>query len=163
MTEIAFLIIVLIVVVFVLRRENRKSKKYFGKQVDPSRKEKRILEKYKRAYEPIATDERLPQLERDGWTLEDVAYSATEIVYDNPIPAKESREGLNPGDLVKLKFLFDEDGETEVERMWVKVIEKRDGLFRGELDHDPFNEILKAGHPVWFHPNHVFQIDANQR
>lgn len=156
--QIISIVVVLVIVFFYLRKENRKQKKYFGEKVEPDRKEKKILEKYKQEYEPIGADARLATLDKDKWELEDIAKSATEIIYDAPIPTKSQRQNLKAGDVVKLKFIVEEDGETEVERMWVKVTGKKDGLFSGELDNDPFNEILKAGQEIWFHPNHVFQI-----
>lgn len=89
----------------------------------------------------------------------DIAKSATELIYGFPIPTKSQRKNLKTGDLVKLKFLIEEEGETEIERIWVKVTGEKDGLFSAKLDNDPFNEILKNVQHIWFHPNHVFQID----
>ena len=160
--QIISIIVALGVAFYFLRREHRKSKAYFGEKVEPTRQEKKILEKYRQEYEPIAPDSRLADLEKDKWELEDIAKSATEIVYTSPIPSRQQRENLKAGDLVKLKFIVEEDGETEVERMWVKVTGKADGLYSAELDNDPFNDILKAGQPLWFHANHVFEVDADR-
>jgi hypothetical protein len=157
--QIIAFIIVLAIVVYFLRKENKKEKQYFGEKVAPNRKEKKILEKNKQEYEPVKPDNRLATMENHHWELEDIAKSATEIIYDSPLPTKSQTRNLKTGDLVKLTFVIDEDGETEVERMWVKVTGKKDGLFCGELDNDPFNEILKAGQLIWFHPNHVLEID----
>lgn len=160
--QIISIVIVLVIVVYFLRKENRKEQKYFGEKVAPDRKEKKILARYKQEYEPISADERLATLDKDKWELEDIAKSAAEIVYDFPIPAKPERQNLKPGDLVKLHFMVEEDGETETERMWVQVTGKKDGLFSGILDNDPFNEVLKAGQLIWFHANHVSHIDRNK-
>ena len=157
--QIISIVIVLVIVFFYLRKENRKEKKYFGKHVEPNRKEKKILEKYKQEYEPIPNDNRLATLAKNKWELEDIAKSATEIIYDSPIPTKLQRKSLKTGDLVKLKFTIDEEGQLETERMWINVTGEKDGLFCGELDNDPFTENLKIGQLIWFHPNHVFQID----
>ena len=160
--QILSIAIVLVIVVYFLRKEHRKEQKYFGKKVEPDRKEKKILARYKQEYEPISADQRLATLDKDKWELEDIAKSATEIVYDAPIPAKSERQNLKPGDLVKLHFMIEEDGETETERMWVQVTGEKDGLFSGTLDNDPFNEVLKAGQLIWFHANHVAHIDRNK-
>jgi uncharacterized protein YegJ (DUF2314 family) len=157
--QIISIVIVLVIVVFFLRKENRKEKEYFGEKVKPDRKAKKILEKYKQEYEPIRADARLTTLHKDKWELEDIAKSATEIIYSAAVPARSERQNLKPGDLVKLHFLIEEDDVTETERMWVQVTGERDGLFSGTLDNDPFNEILKAGQLIWFHSNHVSQID----
>jgi uncharacterized protein YegJ (DUF2314 family) len=58
--------------------------------------------------------------------------------------------------------LIEEEDGIETERMWVQVTGEKDGLFSGTLDNDPFNEILKAGQLIWFHANHVFEIDINR-
>lgn len=160
--QIVSIVVVLAIVVYFLRKENRKEQKYFGKKVAPDHQEKKILARYKQEYEPISADHRLATLDKDKWELEDIAKSATEIVYDSPIPTKSERQNLKPGDLVKLHFMIEEDGETETERMWVQVTGEKDGLFSGTLDNDPFNEILKAGQLIWFHANHVSHIDRNK-
>lgn len=159
-SQIVSIVLVLGVVIYFLRKEHQKEKKYFGKKVALTTKEKRILEKYKKEYEPIKSDERLARLERDQWELEDIAKTSTEIVYDSPIPSKQERQTLQTGDLVKLIFIF--DGDDEAERIWVKVVEKKDGLFLGELDNEAFDDILSSVKNVWFHPNHVFSIDRQE-
>lgn len=156
--QIIGLVIVLAIVFYFLLKENKKQKEYFGEKTQPNRKEKKILEKYQQDYEPIKPDKRLAKLKREKWELEDIAKSATEMIYDAPLPTKSQRQNLKTGDLVKLNFIIEEDGEIENERMWVKVMAEKDGLFSGELDNDPFNDVLKAGQHIWFHPNHVFAI-----
>ena len=150
--------VVLVIVFYFLRQESRKEGKYFGKKVAPNRKERKIFEKYREEYEPIGSDVRLAKLENDKWELEDIAKSATEVIYDSPIPTKSQKQNLKTGDLVKLKFLIDEGGEVGIERIWVEVTGEKDGLFSGELDNQAFNDILKPGQLIWFHPNHVFEI-----
>ena len=160
--QIISIVIVLIIVVYFLRKEHRKEQKYFGKKVEPDRRQRKILAKYKQEYEPISADGRLATLDKDKWELEDIAKSATEIVYDSPIPTKSERQNLKPGDLVKLHFMTEEEDEIGTERMWVQVTGEKDGLLSGTLDNDPFNEVLKAGQLIWFHPNHVSYIDGNK-
>src|SRR5262245_30672194 len=121
--QIISIVVVLVIVVFYLARQNKKDKKYFGEQATFNHQQKKIMERYKKEYQPIKHDDRLATLDKDKWELEDVAKSATELIYDFPIPTKTQRQSLEAGSLVKLKFMTDEDGETEVERMWVKVIE----------------------------------------
>lgn len=157
--QILSAVIVLVIVFYFLSKENRRQKKYLGKKVKLTAREKRTLERYKQEYEPIPPDERLSDLDRDKWELEDIAKSATEIVYETPIPTKRVRQNLRPGDLVKLRFVVKGDQQTEIERIWVRVIDKKDGLYLGELDNEPFDEILKPIETVWFHPNHVLVID----
>jgi hypothetical protein len=158
--QIISIVIIAVIAFFVLRNENRKQKKYFGRKVAPTRKEKKILERYRQEYELINKDLRLAKLDRDKWELEDIAKSATEIVYDSPIPTKAKRQSLKEGTVVKLKFMLDEGGEIEIERMWVKVKGEDKGLYFAELDNDPFSDVLKPGQLIWFHPNHVFQVDT---
>jgi hypothetical protein len=157
--QIIGFVIVLVIVFYSLRQENKKQKKYFGEKTKLNRKEKKILEQNKQDYEPIRKDKRLAKLETEKWELEDIAKSATEIIYDSPLPTKSQTQNLKTGDLVKLKFLIEEDGETGIERMWIRITGQKDGLYCGELDNDPFNELLKPGEVIWFHPNHVFEID----
>src|ERR1700754_4641140 len=118
--QIISLVIVLVVVVFFSLKKNKGEKEYFGEKVKPGRKAKKTLEKYKQEYEAINADKRLATLDKQKWALEDIAKSATEIVYDAPIPAKSERQNLKPGDLVKLCFQIEEDGETDTKRIGVQ-------------------------------------------
>jgi hypothetical protein len=88
----------------------------------------------------------------------DIAKSATEILYDSPIPSKPLSTNLVTGDLVKLVF-------TRIRRtrwlkefglkLWDKV-----GLYFGELHNEPLGiTALAPDQVIWFHPNHVFYID----
>jgi hypothetical protein len=54
------------------------------------------------------------------------------------IPPASEREALTPGQLVKLMFRIDVDGEVHVERMWVIVEEMRPEFYVGVLDNDPY-------------------------
>ena len=73
------------------------------------------------------------------------------------IPRRAVRDALAPGDLVKLLFVVDPPvGSVEVERMWVEVVEARDGGCVGRLDNDPgYARNLKADDRLLFRPEHV--------
>ena len=150
-------LIVLAIVFYFLRKEKRKEDKYFGKDVPLTRKEIKTIEKYKAEYEIIPKDKRLPTLKKDRFILDDISKLATEIVFENPIPTKNEKENLLNGDLVKLIFL---DKENFGERMWVEFIEKENGLLKGYLKNDSFddNENLTYDSQIWFHPNHILEI-----
>lgn len=75
------------------------------------------------------------------------------------IPAASEREALKPGQLVKLMFRIDVDGEVHVERMWVVVEEVRPEFYVGVLDNDPYcTADIRSGQKVQFHADHVIQI-----
>lgn len=154
------ILIVIAIVIYFLKKEKEKDDKYFGKEIKLTKKEQKIIEKYKSEYEKIRKDVRLPNLKRDKFILEDISKLATEIIFDNPIPTKEEKENLIKGDLVKLVFL---DKENFGERMWVEFTEKENGLLKGILSNDAFeNEFLKYGEKLYFHPNHIFEIDKRE-
>ncbi len=154
--------IVFIIVFFVLRRQNKKDKRYFGGPIEYTRKEKKLLEKYRQEYEPLQPDVRLSTIKKNKWELEDIAKSATEMIYDSPIPSKALRTNLRTGDLVKLVFMTNQKDEM-AERMWIKVMGQKDGLYFGELHNEPLGITgLAPGQLIWFHPNHVFNIDKNK-
>ena len=141
-------------------KEKKAHRKYFWKATPLTAKENKLLDKYKQEYEPIKKDELLTNLKDDQWEIEDIAKSATQIVYDTPIPSKSQRQNLKSGNLVKIKLITEEQGETEIERIWIRVTGENDGLYSGEIDNDTYNEKVKYGQAIWFHPNHVFQIDG---
>lgn len=111
------------------------------------------------------TKPHLTLLEDDGWMIDDgeVAHAATpETFY---IPALEQRQSLGVGDYAKLRFYIrveDDDGGIEDcgERMWVKVVGRLDGWYRGELANQPdATAEIQPGFEVWFQPRHVIDID----
>src|SRR5690554_8194534 len=62
------------------------------------------------------------------------------------IPSLKSRESLSPGDIVKLVFRIEVDGEVDVERMWVIVQKVVAGGYVGILDNDPYcTDQIQAG------------------
>jgi len=154
--NIISILVVLIVVVYYQLKQKRVDDRYFGKEVKLSKKELKIIEKYKAEYEIIEKDSRLPNYKKDNYILEDISKIATEIVFDFPIPTKQEKENLKKGDLVKLIFL---DKENFSERMWVEFKQKENGLLKGLLKNDAFdNEELNFDKIIWFHPNHIFEI-----
>jgi uncharacterized protein YegJ (DUF2314 family) len=83
---------------------------------------------------------REPDLERDGWCLDDGEERHREAPATFWIPDAESREELQPGDYAKLIFRIavdDGDAGASVERMWVIVRERTLGAYLGVLDNDP--------------------------
>lgn len=157
-TQIISIVVVVLIAVYFLRKEKVKNDEYFGKQRKYTKKEKEILEHYKNIYKPIPNDKRLPNVKRDGFELEDIALTATEIIYKNPIPTKEQVEKVNSGELVKLLFT-DKDGY--VERMWVEVLERDNNIFKGLLRNDAVElNNLNEGKVIYFHSNNIYEIDS---
>lgn len=151
----AFLVVG-VVVVYSILKQKRKDDRYFGDIVKYSKKERQIMEGYKKVYQPIESDDRIASFKRHGYMLEDIALSATEMIYDHPLPSREAKAELKPGHYVQLKFI---DKNYEVERMWVEIITVHKDWFHGELRNEAYgNRRLKYGADVWFHPNHIFQI-----
>ena len=75
------------------------------------------------------------------------------------IPAKERRENLVKGDLVKLVFNLSDGEQTQGERMWVIVKGGDSSGYTGILDNDPYStDQIKAGLEVSFEPRHVIDI-----
>lgn len=155
--QIISLIVVGLIVVYFLRKEQIKNDDYFGKKRKLTKKEQTILDHYKSIYKAVPNDKRLPNLKRDKFELEDIALTATEMIYDNPIPTTEDKEKVKIGDLVKLLFT-DKDGY--VERMWVEVLEKKNDIFKGLLRNDAIElGDLNERKTLYFHSNHIYDID----
>lgn len=97
-------------------------------------------------------------MDEPPWTLLDAVAQNAAYPRSFFIPPAEVREGLAPGDLVKLVFLAarDEGGE----RMWVSVTERTsDGGYVGKLDNDPIVVTdLQAGARIEFEPRHVISV-----
>lgn len=73
------------------------------------------------------------------------------------IPEAAARASLSPGDGAKLLFEL----RTGVERMWVVVLERRDGGYLGRLISTPAEENapVAPGLDLEFRPEHVAAID----
>lgn len=113
---------------------------------------------------------REPDIEVDGWCLDDgEAYhaAAPDTFW---VPDRNSRESLKPGDHAKLIFRFNVDDAEEavaVERMWVLVRECIPGGYLGVLDNDPDaiaeNDEFWSGIELPFAPHHVINISARDQ
>jgi uncharacterized protein YegJ (DUF2314 family) len=110
---------------------------------------------------------REPDIEVDGWCLDDGEAYHAEAPDTFWIPDRESRESLEPGDLAKLIFRFNVDDAEEtvaVERMWVLVRERVPGGYLGVLDNDPDaleeNDEFWSGIELPFAPHHVINISS---
>jgi hypothetical protein len=107
----------------------------------------------------------------DGWEL----ISAEDRYATHPetfqIPARETREGLAPGDGAKLLFDIEtrEGGrvvDRGVDRMWVIVKARTEHGYIGVLDNDPGtaeNLRLRKGDSITFGPEHIAQIATPPR
>lgn len=151
------IVIGLIALYFILKDNKKEQQRYFSGKPTYTKQEQQILDHYKSIYTPLPSDERLPTLTRDKYELEDIAKTATEILYQGPIPTKEEIQSLKKGELLKLIFV-DEEGYAE--RMWVAYDGIENDLHKGILDNDAFElEGLTSGKALYFHSNHVYQID----
>lgn len=110
---------------------------------------------------------REPDIEVDGWCLDDGEAYHAEAPDTFWIPDRESRESLEPGDLAKLIFRFNVDDAEDpvaVERMWVLVRERVPGGYLGVLDNDPDaleeNDEFWSGIELPFAPQHVINISS---
>ena len=92
-----------------------------------------------------------------AWWLDDVEARQREAPDSFFIPSAAKRHALQPGDEVKLIFRFALTAEgIDGERMWVEVVEARDGRYDGRLDNVPENiPSLRRGDLVSFGPEHV--------
>ena len=134
---------------------------YYKNEKESQRKiaKKETIDFYKKQYKPFTPDDRLPIISKDGYELKDIALTATEMVYESPIPNEEEVNSLVKGDFVKLKFL---DKSGEVERMWVEYLRKEDDLHLGILRNDSFDDSeLSYGKHIYFHSNHIFIIEKS--
>lgn len=108
---------------------------------------------------------RTPDLDEDGWCLENgVDYHALDS-QTFAIPDAATRNALKPGDFAKLIFLIavEDDEEPITDRMWVVVREVADGGYFGLLDNEPDideNDEFWLGTEVPFGPEHVIEVQA---
>lgn len=78
------------------------------------------------------------------------------------IPPLDARQSLSSGDIVKLVFRIEEDGEVNVERMWVVVKKATTEGYVGILDNDPYcTDQIQAGLELEFAPKHIIDIYAD--
>jgi hypothetical protein len=156
--NIASVVLVSAIAFYFIRKENKKSKSYFGGPASSTKDDQKTLEFYKSIYRPIKSDNRLPIFNRDKFELEDIAFTATQMVFNEPIPTIKEIESLKTGDLVKLLF---KDKDEDVERMWVEIENIEGEYFNGVLRNDAVGSgLLTDGKKIFFHRNHIFDIDA---
>lgn len=77
------------------------------------------------------------------------------------IPTRAEREGVKPGELVKLLFEIVDptDDMPSAERMWVKVTQAAGGRYIGELDNEPGAlKSIGPGGRVEFRPEHIISL-----
>ncbi|AJD41666.1 DUF2314 domain-containing protein [Rhizobium sp. SEMIA 4085] len=110
---------------------------------------------------------REPDIDVDGWCLDDGEEYHRAAPDTFWIPDREAREALQPGDLAKLIFRIsvdDPEAPVAVERMWVLVRERIPGGYFGILDNDPEaiddNEEFWSGIELPFAARHVINIDG---
>ena len=109
---------------------------------------------------------REPNLEQDGWCLDDGEEYHREAPDTFWLPELKDRQSLQPGDLVKLIFRIsvqNDEAEVAIERMWVLVRGRAGEHYFGILDNDPFaieeNDELWSGIELPFAARHVIDID----
>jgi hypothetical protein len=110
------------------------------------------------------TSMRAPDLEKDGWCLDDGEQRNREAPRTFLIPDLALRKILQPGDFAKLIFEIAVEGEEypAVDRMWVIVSERTDSGYIGMLDNQPgpisANNILWLGTEVPFDYRHIIAV-----
>ncbi len=97
----------------------------------------------------------------DHWELDDAA--SVQPASDEPVPlaSPEKLEALEPGEFVKLRFRLrrPHPGEPPAERMWVRVVARERGRYRGVLENQPQAiQGLAKGDEVHFGAEHVLSI-----
>src|SRR5919199_4736794 len=101
---------------------------------------------------------RRPSLQEDGWELESALERHQRSSKTFHIPTDEERSHLQPGDFVKLIFLFllageDEQTHIQCERMWVTVEQVTETGYVGVLESLPAtSDVLKPGDLIMFQP-----------
>ncbi len=108
---------------------------------------------------------REPELDSDGWCLENGEQYHANAPTTFWIPDLQQRESLEPGDLAKLIFQISVDDVAEpvaVERMWVLVRERTPSGYLGVLDNEPSsiaeNDEFWLGTEIPFAPHHIIDI-----
>jgi hypothetical protein len=108
---------------------------------------------------------RLPDLERDGWGLEDGEQYHRDAPDTFLIPDLALRKILRPGDLAKLIFRIAIEGEEHgsFERMWVIIRERTPTGYVGMLDNQPDsipeNDRLWIGTELAFDYRHIIAVE----
>jgi hypothetical protein len=110
---------------------------------------------------------REPDLQIDGWCIAsgEAKHAADPETFE--IPDRADRDSLEPGDVVKLIFYFNNTDPREQvasERMWVLVRQRIPGGYFGVLDNfpwsEPMNEEFHDGMELPFAAHHIIEIQA---
>lgn len=110
---------------------------------------------------------REPDLQIDGWCIE--SGEAQHAAHPDTfwIPDLSDRENLEPGDLVKLIFYYNDADPAEpvgADRMWVLVRKRIPSGYLGELDgfpwSNPANDDFGDGMELPFAAHHIIEISA---
>jgi hypothetical protein len=109
---------------------------------------------------------REPDLEIDGWCLEDAEAYHAQAPETFWIPERHRRQSLEAGDLAKLIFrisVHNADENVSTERMWVLVRERTPDGYLGVLDNEPSavadNDEFWLGTEPPFSAKHVINIE----
>lgn len=93
------------------------------------------------------------------WHLENVRQIAREHPDTFYVPSMKIIRSLKKGDIVKLMFINEKQGQFHAERMWVIITQIKGDNFTGELDNDPYEiQNLKAGDEIHFKSRHIMAI-----
>src|SRR5882757_273886 len=107
---------------------------------------------------------RAPDLDSDGWCLEDGEDRHRAAPATFQIPDIAERRALQPGDAAKLLFMIEvaDDDSVAVERMWVIVRELIPTGYIGMLYNDPHsiaeNDRLWRGTELPFEYRHIIAV-----
>lgn len=77
------------------------------------------------------------------------------------IPNREEIENLDAGDLVRLIFVMETplNNGCRAERMWVRITDKQNGVFKGVLDNEPcYLKSIKFGDTITFKAENIASI-----
>lgn len=81
------------------------------------------------------------------------------------VAKKKDVDSLTTGALVKLIFVLNKPTEEgcRAEKMWVRIVEHQNGLFKGILDNDPvFIKTIKCGETISFKAENIASIYGAQ-
>ena len=104
----------------------------------------------------------LPTLQDNHYELDNAELLHNDYPDTFDIPLKKLRDTLPIGTIVKLIFRMEskvDNHKTEVERMWVEIIDKKGDIYIGALDNDPCADVhLKYQQTIYFQSKHIIDI-----
>jgi hypothetical protein len=114
---------------------------------------------------------RLPNLDDDGYTIEDIEKLQVQNSWTNFIKPREEREGLKVGRFAKITVVVStpdyEVGRTLTESFWVRVssVNRQPELvYEGRIKNIPLcetmylSDCLKYNQLIKFEPKHILDI-----